>query len=38
MQLINAQNNRIAVSWDRLELKYLEELEYGVWQPVLSTF
>ncbi|KIY71804.1 hypothetical protein CYLTODRAFT_345203 [Cylindrobasidium torrendii FP15055 ss-10] len=32
------QNNRIAVSWDRLELKYLEELEYGVWQPVLSTF
>ncbi|KAF9012847.1 hypothetical protein BDZ89DRAFT_963458 [Hymenopellis radicata] len=30
------QNNRIPVSWDRMELKCLDELEFGVWEPQLT--
>ncbi|KAI0080694.1 hypothetical protein K474DRAFT_156081 [Panus rudis PR-1116 ss-1] len=31
------QANMIPISWDRVILYHLEELEPGVWQPVLST-
>ncbi|KAF8911899.1 hypothetical protein CPB85DRAFT_1511062 [Mucidula mucida] len=30
------QNNRIPVSWDRMELKCLDELTFGVWEPQLT--
>ena len=30
------QANRIPISWDRLDLKALQELEFGVWEPLLS--
>ncbi|KAK0498374.1 hypothetical protein EDD18DRAFT_1351059 [Armillaria luteobubalina] len=28
--------NRVPLSWDRLDLHHLEEMSYGVWQPMLS--
>jgi len=31
------QANVIPVPWDRVELHHLEEVSYGVWQPMLST-
>lgn len=31
------QANIIPVVWDRVELHHLEEVSYGVWQPMLST-
>jgi hypothetical protein len=31
------QANVIPVPWDRVELHHLEEISYGVWQPMLST-
>ncbi|KAF9452164.1 hypothetical protein P691DRAFT_661542, partial [Macrolepiota fuliginosa MF-IS2] len=31
------QANVIPVLWDRVELHHLEEVSYGVWQPMLST-
>ncbi|KAJ7591508.1 hypothetical protein C8J56DRAFT_565359 [Mycena floridula] len=31
------QANFIPVSWDRVDMHHLEEISYGVWQPMLST-
>jgi hypothetical protein len=31
------QANRIPIPWDRVELHHLEEISYGVWQPMLSS-
>ncbi|KXN87950.1 hypothetical protein AN958_07960 [Leucoagaricus sp. SymC.cos] len=31
------QANVIPILWDRVELHHLEEVSYGVWQPMLST-
>lgn len=31
------QANIIPVAWDHVELHHLEEVSYGVWQPMLST-
>ncbi|TFK73017.1 hypothetical protein BDN72DRAFT_256885 [Pluteus cervinus] len=31
------QSNSIPIVWDRVELHHLEEIGYGVWQPMLST-
>ncbi|KIK65645.1 hypothetical protein GYMLUDRAFT_364396 [Collybiopsis luxurians FD-317 M1] len=31
------QANRIPIPWDRVDLHHLEEISYGVWQPMLSS-
>ncbi|KAF7776305.1 hypothetical protein Agabi119p4_4698 [Agaricus bisporus var. burnettii] len=31
------QSNVIPVVWERVELHHLEEISYGIWQPMLST-
>ncbi|KAF9057462.1 hypothetical protein BJ165DRAFT_1334743 [Panaeolus papilionaceus] len=31
------QANVIPIVWDRVQLHHLEEVSYGVWQPMLST-
>ncbi|KAF8897202.1 hypothetical protein BD779DRAFT_358231 [Infundibulicybe gibba] len=31
------QANIIPIAWDRVELHHLEEVSFGVWQPMLST-
>lgn len=30
------QANVIPIVWDRVQLHHLEEVAYGVWQPMLS--
>ncbi|KAJ3867688.1 hypothetical protein EV359DRAFT_78362 [Lentinula novae-zelandiae] len=31
------QANRIPIPWDRVDLHHIEEISYGVWQPMLSS-
>ena len=32
----SSQANVIPILWDRVQLHHLEEVAYGVWQPMLS--